>query len=533
MPPDQPFVAPGVIARDFGWSYKRRARAAVEGITFELHGGETLLILGPSGSGKSTIARAIAGLVPHALPGTWHGQLLVGGLEVHRTSPRVLAEQVGIVFQDADSQLVMPRVADEVAFGLENRGWPLEQMRKRVPDALALVGLEGFEGRATAALSGGEQQRLAIAGVLAYEPGLLVLDEPTANLDPPGMEALFRLLGRVATARDHTIVIVEHRLESVLPIADAVLLLDGDGRQIAFGPPDVVGPQHAAALDRSGAWVPQAWRAWAEGDSDGPRRRPARIVPTALGPEPVLEARGVTISYPLENAKGRRTAIRNIDLDLQGATRTALVGPNGAGKSSLLYALCGLRTPETGRVLLGDGTIPAWQEPSRVHGPRLSQLIALVFQDPELGFVARTVRDEIPGGPVRRSERKKLQPEIVSILQRFGLTELAGRDPYRLSQGEQRRLSLAAASWGAPGVLLLDEPTYGLDHRGTNAVISLLDELRGIGQAQLLATHDPRLLPGCDRVVALANGRIVFDGPVGAFLEAPPYWPAEPWQRIG
>ncbi|MBA2255018.1 MAG: ABC transporter ATP-binding protein, partial [Chloroflexi bacterium] len=237
--------------------------------------------------------------------------------------------------------------------------------------------------------------------------------------------------------------------------------------------------------------------------------------------------------YPLENARGRRTVLKGIDLELYGATRTALVGPNGAGKSTLLFALAGLRRPDSGSVRIGDGASPPLHDPARLRGERLSQLIALVFQDPEIGFVGRTVVEEVPGPRFRGRQRRTIDPEVASILQRFGLADLAQRDPFRLSQGEQRRLSLAAASWGAPEVLLLDEPTYGLDRRGTDAVISLLDELRAIGQAQLLATHDPRLLPACDRVVALAQGRVAFDGPVGAFLEAPPYWPAEPWQRIG
>lgn len=533
-PPSDPGLrAPGVIARDLAWTYRGRPRPAVEGITFALRPGETLLVLGPSGSGKSTLARAISGLVPHAMPGTWSGQLLVGDLDVPATPPHVLAEQVGMVFQDPDSQLVMPRVADEVAFGLENRGWPFEAMHQRVPDALALVGLEGFEGRSTAALSGGEQQRLATAGVLAYEPGLLVFDEPTATLDPPGMEALFELLGHVARARDHTMVIVEHRLEAVLPIADAVLLLDGRGRQVAFGPPDTVGQAHADALHRSGAWVPRAWQGWAEGsDPGGTRRRPPRPVGGAVGMEPLLRASQLRLSYPLDRAKGRRTVLRAVDLELHGGTRTALVGPNGAGKSTLMFALAGLRRPEQGTVRLGDGSGQPTLDPAALRGERLAQLVALVFQDPEIGFVARTVADEVPGRRTRGSQRRALEPEVSSILQRFGLAELAEHDPYRLSQGEQRRLSLAAASWGAPGVLLLDEPTYGLDRRGTDAVISLLDELRAIGQAQLLATHDPRLLPACDRVIALSNGRVAFDGPVGAFLEAPPYWPADPWRQI-
>jgi energy-coupling factor transport system ATP-binding protein len=239
------------------------------------------------------------------------------------------------------------------------------------------------------------------------------------------------------------------------------------------------------------------------------------------------------VSYPLERAKGRRVVLKGVDLELVGGTRTALVGPNGAGKSSLLFALAGLRRPDAGAVRIGDGNHPAALDPARLSSERLSRLIALVFQDPEIGFVGRTVAEEVPGRLVRGKEGRALDPEIVSILQRFGLTDVAQRDPFRLSQGEQRRLSLAAASWGAPGVLLMDEPTYGLDRRGTDAVISLLDELRAIGQAQLLATHDPRLLPACDRVIALAKGRLAFEGPVGAFLEAPPYWPAEPWQRIG
>jgi energy-coupling factor transport system ATP-binding protein len=223
-------LPPAVRALAFGWTYRGRARPALQGLEFRLDPGQLLLVVGPSGCGKSTLARALAGIVPHALPGTSTGQLLIGERDVAGTPPGVLGQQVGLVFQDPESQLVMPHVADEVAFGLENRGWARDRMLAAVPAALTLVGLGGFEDRLTAALSGGEQQRLALADVLAPLPRLLVLDEPTANLDPPGTAAVLDHLAALAARRDRTIVVIEHRLEALLPLADRVLFLDSAGR---------------------------------------------------------------------------------------------------------------------------------------------------------------------------------------------------------------------------------------------------------------------------------------------------------------
>src|SRR5437899_8704690 len=221
-----------ITALDLGWTYRGRSRPALKGLSFSVEPGSVLLVLGPSGSGKSSLARALAGLIPHVLPGTWQGRLEIGSLSVADTPARVVAGRVGLVFQDPESQLVMHRVEDEVAFGLENRGWPLETMRARVPGVLADMGLTGFEPRATATLSGGEQQRLAIADILAPAPDVLVFDEPTANLDPPGMEATFQRIGELARVRSHTIVIIEHRLEAAVPLADQIRILDDEGRRL-------------------------------------------------------------------------------------------------------------------------------------------------------------------------------------------------------------------------------------------------------------------------------------------------------------
>ena len=492
-------LPPAVQARDFGWTYRGRDRPALQGLDLRLEPGQLLLVVGPSGCGKSTLARALAGIVPHALPGEGTGQLLIGERDVALTPPGILGQVVGLVFQDPESQLVMPHVADEIAFGLENRGWARDRMLGAVPAALGLVGLSGFEERLTAALSGGEQQRLALADVLAPLPRLLVLDEPTANLDPPGTAAVLAHLAELAARRDRTIVVIEHRLDALLPLADRVLLLDGDGRQVAYGSPSEVADRHPTGL--------AAGRAW------------SAVRPVATGAAAALEAVGVTVTYPAVAAGGGRAVLRDVDLLLHAGERAALVGPNGSGKSTLLQVLAGLRRPDAGSLRLIDPRGGS-ADPARLPSAILPSRLALVFQDPEVGFVARTVSEEVGGG------------DAPAVLEQFGLAHLAAEDPFRLSTGEQRRLSLAATVPHHPLVLLLDEPTFGLDERGRSAVAGLLEEGRVGGQAQLLATHDPRLLPGCDRVVALDAGRVVFDGPPAEFLARPPYQPAEPW-RLG
>jgi energy-coupling factor transport system ATP-binding protein len=546
---------PSIQAADLGWTYAGRPRPAIEGLTFRLEGGRVLLVLGPSGSGKSTLARALAGLVPHVLPGTWQGSLRVGELDVAETPARLLGDRIGLVFQDPDSQLVMTRVDDEVAFGLENRARSRPEMEAGVPDALAQVGLAGFEPRSTVTLSGGEKQRLAIADVLAARPGVLILDEPTANLDPPGMYSVFERLAVLARQRDHTIVLIEHRLEAALPLADDVLLIDDEGHQLAFAPAGSVGREAVELLERSGAWVPRAWQGAQLADTRAEEPAMERTVAPAVAPaaEPVasagrvteagavlLEAVDVRVEYPADES-GKRMALDGVSVSVRAGERVALVGPNGAGKSSLLFALAGLLRPAAGTVRLralprnGEAAEPM-SDPSRLTARQLAVRIGLVFQDPELGFVAGTAREEVSASARaigNRSGSTNDAPDdrgADGVLAQFGLGHLSGEVPFRLSQGEQRRLSLAALALRPPAVLLLDEPTFGLDRRGTESVLALLDNRRTAGQAQILATHDPRLLPACDRVVALDCGRVVFDGPPDAFLEAPPYEPAEPWR---
>ncbi len=375
-----------ILARDFGFRYVGATRRALADVSFDVEPGQTLLVVGPSGSGKSTLGLAIAGLVPREIPGAFEGSVEVDGTETRAWEPAGLAGRVGVVFQDPDSQLVMERVEDDVAFGLENRGWPRDRMLARVPEALREAGLDGFERRRSNRLSGGQQQRLALAGVLAAMPGILVLDEPTANLDPDATARLFRQLSAIRAAGRTTLVLIEHHVELAWPLADLVLALGSDGRPIDIGPAELVLERSGARMRREGIWLPE-------------RRSPER--PPAVGrlPEPatlapLIEARGVRFSYD----RALDPVVRDIELVAAPGERIALVGPNGSGKSTLGRLLVGLLRPDFGELLLGD------DEPSALPSAELARRAGYVFQDPELQFLADTVRNEVLVG-LRRDEK--------------------------------------------------------------------------------------------------------------------------------
>ncbi len=471
-----------------------------------------LLVVGPSGSGKTTLARAVAGLLPSQFAGTWRGSLRIGDVEVARDDATTEAlAGAGIVFQDPASQLVMERVGDDVAFGLENAAWPLSAMRERVPEALAGVGLGGFLDRRSTRLAGGEQQRVALAGVLAPRPGVLVLDEPTAQLDPEGAAAVFGILTGLRKRRAATMVLVEHRASLAWPLADLVLALDSEGRPIDLGaPPDVLA-RSGRRLEKAGIWLPESTAS--RGARSGRKAEAGSPVGRLkLGTLPVLEMRDVRFAYD-----AARAVLRDIDLTITPGDRVALVGPNGSGKTTLLRLALGLLRPVAGVVRLGQ------RDPTRAPAVQIGRLAGHVVQDPELGFLGETVHEEVELGLEREQVRyaRELCERLRLPLQAFG-----DRSPYRLSGGEQRRLSLVTGLARRPLLLALDEPTFGQDRRGHEALVAALDELVGQGSAILAATHDDRFArDATDRRIELADGWIVaddrpeagsVDGPEGA-----------------
>ena len=424
---------------------------------------------------------ALAGLLGRDVPGEWTGELLIGGRDPRERSAS--SGEVGVVFQDPDSQLVMDRVEDDVAFGLENRGWSREAMRTRVPEALAAVGLTGLERRRPNTLSGGQQQRLALAGALAPRPRVLVLDEPTANLDPPGTAAFFERVAALRADRETSIVLIEHRVERAWPLADCVLAIGRDGRPVAFAVPDEVLRLHGERLKAEGIWLPASERPVVRKDG-----------PPAFAP-PLAVARAVEFAYPAGPA-----VLRGVDVSIGQGERIALVGPNGSGKTTLGRLLVGLLRPTDGQVRLGG------DDPAGLPAADLARRAGYVFQDPERQFLARTVEDEVMLGlrPDERDGAGELMASLGLPLERFG-----PRSPYRLSGGEQRRLSLACILVRRPSLLVLDEPTFGQDRRGYEALLGILRERVAAGTAVVAATHDERFVADfADRVVELADGQV-------------------------
>jgi energy-coupling factor transport system ATP-binding protein len=446
--------------------------------------GECLLVVGPSGAGKSTLALAIAGLVPGEFAGEWAGRLFVDGQDA-RALPRArIASRVGVVFQDPASQIVMDRVEDDVAFGLESRAWAPDAMRRRVPEALAEAGLLELARRRSTRLSGGQQQRLALAGVLAPRPGVLVLDEPTANLDPVGTAAFFGRLGRLRATRAATIVLVEHRVEHAWPLADRVLALGRDGRPIDLGAPDEVLARSGPRLAREGVWLPV---------TSEPTL--AQRAPVPAG-RPLATATDVMFGYDR-----RRPVVRDVTLELAAGERVAIVGPNGSGKSTLGQLIVGLLRPDAGTIRL-DGA-----DPARLRAAELARRAGLLFQDPEQQFLTASVGDEVMAGlrPAERRVAADLMARLGLPLETFG-----DRSPYTLSGGEKRRLSLACVLVRRPALFVLDEPTFGQDRAGYEGLLGILRDLVDAGACLVAATHDPRFVADATRrTLVLEAGRLV------------------------
>ncbi|MFW5420007.1 ABC transporter ATP-binding protein [Nocardiopsis sp. CNT-189] len=487
--------------RGWGWRHAGREEWALRGVDLEVEPGERVLLLGPSGAGKSTLLHALAGLTgpESAITGESEGELTVDGAPAERGRGGT-----GLVAQDPETQLVMARAGDDVAFGLENIGTDPELIGGRVREALAGVGFGHGPERSTAALSGGEKQRLVIAGALAMRPRLLLLDEPTANLDPEGAAQIRGVLAGLAAESSATMVVVEHRVAEAVGLVDRVVVVEPGGGVVADGPPGEVFARHGAALAARGVWVP----------GHEPR------APGASGAtgEVLIRAAGCTALEPLgpgTDPRRRRTVLDRVEAAVAGSATTALTGPNGAGKSTLLTLLGGLARPDAGSVrpegaLAGVDRRDLGRWPAR----RLARHLGTVFQHAEDQFVTATVREELEFAPKRAGLPAETAAAWVGeLLERLRLAPLAGVHPYTLSGGEKRRLSVATAlSSGpahAPDVLLLDEPTFGQDACTWAELVALLAELRAQGRAVVMATHDERLLgPFTDVELRVAGGGV-------------------------
>ncbi|WTB84171.1 ATP-binding cassette domain-containing protein [Streptomyces cellulosae] len=518
-------------------TYDGAARPAVRDVDLEVPEGELVLVVGPSGVGKSTVLGAVSGLVPHFTGGTLHGRVTVAGRDTRTHKPRELADVVGTVGQDPLSHFVTDTVEDELAYGMESLGLPPDVMRRRVEETLDLLGLADLRDRHISTLSGGQQQRVAIGSVLTPHPKVLVLDEPTSALDPAAAEEVLAVLQRLVHDLGTTVLMAEHRLERVVQYADQVVLLPGPGERPRMGAPAEVMAESPVCppvveLGRLAGWSPlpltvrdarrraAPLRERLEGRQPGQDTAAPRTAPPAKRlfgrarkqddgtPEPVAEVRSLAVR------RDRVQALTRVDLTVSPGETVALMGRNGAGKSTLLGALVGLVAPSSGSVRTGGAV------PHRTRPRDLVRKAGLVPQEPRDLLYADTVAAECAAA----DKDAEAEPGTCRALLGELLPSIADdAHPRDLSEGQRLTLALAVVLTARPPLLLLDEPTRGLDYAAKGRLTAILRRLAAEGHAIVMATHDVELAAElAHRVVLLAEGEVIADGPSAEVVVASP-----------
>jgi energy-coupling factor transport system ATP-binding protein len=473
-------------------------------VTLSFGQGERVLILGPSGCGKSTLIQTLAGVIPKAIDAMTKG-------EVHRP------ERTGMLFQDPDSQFCMLSVDDEIAFSLENRNMPREQMPFAIERVKQQAGIGHLDGKTQiSALSGGMKQRLALAAVLACEPEALFLDEPTAQIDPSGTKELIDVLKQLDRSR--TLILVEHKLDGIIDWMDRVILLDPNGRVIADGDPLSVFKQHKRKIDAYGIWKPRLWPAtWEEVVSGAHNGQVASWKPLKNPREkhePLLTMTNGTLM------RKKQPVFSGVDVTIDKGDWVAVMGPNGAGKSSFLQTIMGLLRLSHGSLIYsfkGD------QQTGPMKPEKLSDSVGFVFQNPEHQFVTDHVEDEVNFiGKVEGWPEAETKARTEKLLREFHLSPFRKANPYTLSVGQKRRLSVASMLLKQHELLLLDEPTFGQDRAMTDELLARLDNLRRQGVTIIMATHDVEIAYRyADRLLVFAEGSLLYDGEPHGFFGDP------------
>ncbi len=484
------------------FTYPSREIPTLRGITTRVSSGAFVLLTGPTGCGKSTLLRTLNGLIPHASAGVLSGTVHLDGENI-ATQPLVTTcQQVSLLFQNPDDQLFCTLVQDEIAFGLENLGFPPEKIQERITSALRQVGLQGFEAREISSLSGGQKQRVALAAVCAMQPQVLLLDEPTSHLDPKGTREILNIVKQLNNDFGITVVLATHHTREIAPLCDHVWLMD-DGK-LLVDLPKTEAFQDFTPYRRLGVQVPEATRVPEDARSKTPTPIHKHASDTGHSTE-LLTIRNLCFRYP----KTDSNAVHEVSCVGQRGEVIAIMGANGSGKTTLIHLITGLLRPSSGEITI-DG-----QPCSRLKLHELAGKVGIVFQNPDLLLQAGTVRDEVAFGPKNlKFSTQLLENRVNKTLTQFDLNNYAAEAPYALSRGQRQRVAVAATFSLHPDLFLLDEPTTGQDAQHLHQLMDeLRDEIQQENKTLVFATHDTELtLKYATRVLLLHNGELIFDG---------------------
>jgi energy-coupling factor transporter ATP-binding protein EcfA2 len=515
-----------IRVRDLWWRYELGQDWALKGIDLTVRRGEFLVIVGPSGAGKSTLCLTLCGMIPHFSRGYYKGEVMIIGRETRKMKLSEITRKVGIVFQDPDTQFVTMSVEDEIAFPLENHGVPRQEMIERVRRTMEITRIIELKDKYPHELSGGQKQRVAIASILALEPEILILDEPTSDLDPVGKSEVFSMLAELKRA-GRTIILVEHNTEEAAKYADRVVLLR-DGKIIMEGPPRKVF-EEVESIKSAGVYPPQvtelaytlSTRYGVRGELpitleeclEWLRELNARIVtpnrlersPTGVKGESIISLKDVSYSYPDGTA-----ALRDVTLEFARGEFTAIIGQNGSGKTTLVKHIVGLLQPTVGEVrIFGKKT-------SEMSIKEIATKVGYVYQNPDHQLFCQTVYEECAYGLRNLGlSEPEIRRRVSEILGRVGLQGLEKVDTFLLGKGQRQRLAIASTLVMNPEVIIVDEPTTGQDMSQSTSIMELLASLHREGRTVLIVTHNMRLVAEyAERVVVMQAGRVVLDGDV-------------------
>ena len=538
-------MAPIIEMKDVSFSYGASSQAALDHVSLSVREGEFVGVIGPAGSGRSTLAAVLSGAIPHHFHGQLYGATYVQGLDTCEATLTDISSVVGSVLQDIDAQMVASVVEDEMLFGMENFGVPHDQIEQRLVQTLETVGIADLRHREIATLSGGQKQKVAIAAILAMGPRVLVLDEPTAALDPAATQLVYDTLRRINRERGVTVVVMEQKVAMLSEYCDRVMVMDA-GKIVFSGAPHEVFA-HGEELRRIGCDSPRVTRIYNRLVADGvvPAGSPclnvseaeqliaralggretaaagsakAAVVseaalpassphapaprPKAEGAKPAVSFEDVCFSYP-----GGGASVQNLELAVYPGELVGVVGQNGAGKTTLTKLLNGLLKPSSGVVTV------AGLDTREAPVSRIAAHVSTLFQNPDRQICRDTVLDEVAFGLVLTgTPQEEARERAQRVIERFGLP--AGEAPFSLSRGQRQKIALASVVVMEPEVIVLDEPTSGLDYRECMTVMETVSEMAERGSAVIMVCHDMEVVSDfAERLVVMAQGRILGRGP--------------------